>query len=173
MKARRRNSLSEVLLGALEKTVDGYVRLEDFLSNTHIYAKGYERTLKKSSFAQALNRLRSQGLVESSTNNDEVLIKLTETGKDFLELELGNQRSWDGKWRVVIFDIPEQKRIVRNLFRRNLKRWGFKQLQKSVWISKRNIYDKLVAYTKDLQIEQWVAVIECTRVSDQSWDKFH
>jgi CRISPR-associated endonuclease Cas2 len=173
MKVRRKDSLSEILLGALEKTVDGYVRLEDFLSNTHIYAKGYERILKKSSFSQALNRLRKQGLVESSVINDEILIKLTQIGKDFLELEVGGQQNWDGKWRVVIFDVPEQKRIVRNLFRRNLKRWGFKQLQKSVWISKRNIYDKLVAYAKDLQIEKWVAVIECTKVSDQSWDKFH
>lgn len=167
MKAKRKNSLSEIVLLALEKTVDGYVRLEDFLSNTHIYAKGYDRPLKKSSFAQTLNRLRKQGLVESYPVNDETLIKLTQVGRDFLSLEVGKNEAWDGKWRVVTFDIPEQKRIIRNLFRRNLKKWGFKQLQKSVWISKRNIYDKLVAYVKELDIEQWVVVMESSRVSSE------
>lgn len=170
MKARRKNSLSEIVLLALEKTIDGYVRLEDFLYNTHIYARGYDRPLKKSSLAQTLNRLRKQGLIENSLADNQILIKLTQIGKDFLDLEIEKNDKWDGKWRVVIFDIPEQKRIIRNLFRRNLKRWGFKQLQKSVWISKRNIYEKLVSYTEELGIEKWVVIMESIKVSDKSWN---
>ncbi len=151
---------------ALEKTIDGYVRMEDFLYNTHIYAKGYDRPLKKSSLAQTLHRLRVQGLIENSLVDDQILIKLTQIGKDFLDLETVKSEKWDGKWRVVIFDIPEQKRIIRNLFRRNLKRWGFKQLQKSVWISKRDVYDKLAAYIEELLIDKWVSVMEVTKLSN-------
>ena len=66
---------------------------------------------------------------------------------------------------MVIFDIPEEKRIIRNLFRRNLKKWGFKHLQKSVWISKRNVFDKLESYIKDLGIEKWIIVMEVHRLS--------
>lgn len=72
---------------------------------------------------------------------------------------------WDGKWRIVIFDIPEERRIIRNLFRRNLKKWGFKQLQKSVWISKSNFYSKIVDYIKDLGIDHWVVVLETDKIN--------
>ena len=44
------------------------------------------------------------------------------------------QKKWDGKWRVIIFDIPENRRIKRDLFRSKLKEMGFRQLQKSVWV---------------------------------------
>ncbi len=41
---------------------------------------------------------------------------------------------WDKHWRVVIFDIPEQKRRLRDIVRFHLKKIGFIQLQKSVWV---------------------------------------
>ncbi len=41
---------------------------------------------------------------------------------------------WDGKWRVVIFDVWENARIKRNLLRNEIKYFGFIQLQRSVWI---------------------------------------
>lgn len=166
MRVKKEQSLKFVALDILEKTIDGYIRLEDFLYNTHIYAKGYDRPLKKSSLSQAVNRLKKQGMIEEVKLDHQILLKLTQIGKDYLELEEIRVEDWDGKWRVVIFDIPEQKRIVRNLFRRNLKRWGFKQLQKSVWISKRGVYDKLVDYTKELKIEKWVSIMEVTRFTN-------
>jgi CRISPR-associated endonuclease Cas2 len=42
--------------------------------------------------------------------------------------------SWDGKWRMVIFDIPERIRSGRNALRTKLKQIGFYELQKSVFI---------------------------------------
>ncbi|MBU1033109.1 MAG: hypothetical protein ABII13_01355 [Patescibacteria group bacterium] len=45
-----------------------------------------------------------------------------------------NPDSWDGKWRIVIFDIPENERSLRNAFRRKLRELDFRHLQGSVWI---------------------------------------
>lgn len=42
--------------------------------------------------------------------------------------------SWDGKWRIVFFDIPESSRSARDQIRRLLKELGFRQLQLSVWV---------------------------------------
>jgi len=42
---------------------------------------------------------------------------------------------WDGKWRGVAFDVPELNRRDRDFLRRELHQIGFKELQKSVWIS--------------------------------------
>lgn len=168
MRGIYKKSLSRAILFALEKSVDGYVRFEDLMFNPGFYAySSWEgRPLKKSTLAQALKRLREKGLInEDRMDTNKVVFKLTEVGKDILGLDEFNEKTWDGKWRIVIFDIPEQKRLIRDLFRRNLKKWGFKHLQKSVWISKRNIFGKLTSYIKDLGIEKWVIVMESDRLS--------
>lgn len=41
---------------------------------------------------------------------------------------------WDGKWRGIIFDIPELNRKDRNFLRKELKWMGFKEVQKSIWL---------------------------------------
>ena len=41
---------------------------------------------------------------------------------------------WDGKWRGIIFDIPELNRKDRVVLRKELKWMGFVELQKSVWV---------------------------------------
>lgn len=40
----------------------------------------------------------------------------------------------DGKWIMVIFDIPEKIKNKRDFFRRKLQFLGFKMLQKSIWV---------------------------------------
>ena len=167
MKARRKGSLSYFILTALEKAVDGYVRMDDFINNSGLYAYhgGWEYPLKKSDLAKAIKRLRDSGIVEEVKLSKDIILRLTTSGEELVGQE---PKAWDGKWRIVIFDIPDQKRIIRNLFRRNLKKWGFKHLQKSVWISKRNIFDKLSSYIKDLGLEKWVVVIEADRLTDNT-----
>ena len=41
---------------------------------------------------------------------------------------------WDGKWRIVMFDIPEQKRNARIQLRRLLESAGLVRLHDSVWV---------------------------------------
>jgi CRISPR-associated endonuclease Cas2 len=48
--------------------------------------------------------------------------------------EIGIPKDWDKKWRIVIFDIPEDKKIARDTLRRKIKKVGFLELQKSVWV---------------------------------------
>lgn len=163
-------SLSQIILLALEKSVDGYVRLEDFMYKPGYYARGYERDLKKSRLAEALKQLRERGFVkEDKIDAGKLILKLTDSGRETLGLDQIEEKKWDGKFRIVIFDIPEQKRILRNMFRRVLKKWGFKQLQKSVWVSKLDVYDRLVNYIHELGIDEWVSVIEANKLSGKKW----
>ncbi len=161
----RKNSLSYYILLSLEKAVDGYVRFQDFTYHYYRYHYGIP-VLDKSHLAQALKRLRERGLVrEEKINTGEIILKLTDQGKDIFSVDNWTEENWDGKWRIVIWDIPEQRRVIRNLFRRNLKKWGFKHLQKSVWVSKMDIYNKLEGYIKELGIENWVTVLEANKIS--------
>lgn len=42
---------------------------------------------------------------------------------------------WDGKWRIILFDVPETQRTLRQMLRLKLIDWGARMLQSSVWIS--------------------------------------
>ncbi len=161
-----KTSLGDLLLSALEKTVDGYVRAEDFLYNSHIYAKGYDRPLKKASLAKAIKRLRDRRLIEEVVNEGDVIVKLTDEGrtKAIWEKVKHLEGIWDGKWRIVAFDIPETHSLIRNLFRRRLKEFGFRQLQKSIWISKISCTDLIRNYVQILGINKWVSVLEAENV---------
>lgn len=57
---------------------------------------------------------------------------LTKKGADFIHKELPEK---DGVWKVIIFDIPETKRKIRNFIRSRLQSLGFKKWQNSIWIS--------------------------------------
>lgn len=90
---------------------------------------------------QELTRLRKRGLVEIiKKQRGVVTVKLTKEGKkklkryqiDFLEIE--KPRKWDGKWRIIIFDIPVKKNYAREMLRRKMKALGFYKLQASVFV---------------------------------------
>lgn len=89
---------------------------------------------------QALKRLQNRGLVKITENNGIKVISLTDQGMALMnKIELCKARikipkRWDGKWRIVIFDVKEKNKAVRDRLRETLRGLGFKRLQHSVWI---------------------------------------
>lgn len=164
----RKNSWSKFVLLALEKSVDGYIRIEDFLNNPNHYAYsgGWQYPLKKDILAQTLKRLREDGLIDFK--DDKTLkFKLTASGKDralWIKMKEENQK-WDGKWRIIIWDIPEKRREVRNVLRSKLKELGFQQFQKSVWGTKKNCTKILRKFIKQVGIGDWVMIIESENIN--------
>lgn len=159
-------SLTSFILLALEKAVDGYIRFEDFAYNPHIYARGYDRSLKKSALSQAFKRLREMGLIDF-VDDQQLIYRLTDKGLDkalWTKLILDKEK-WDGKWRLVIFDIPEKRRTVREVLRARLKELGFKRWQQSLWVSKKNCTKQLRDFIKRVGIERWVIVVESDNIS--------
>jgi len=55
---------------------------------------------------------------------------------------------WDGKWRIIIFDVPEISRKDRDFLRNQLRWLGFMELQKSVWIFPYEIKSELKEFIK-------------------------
>jgi DNA-binding transcriptional regulator PaaX len=71
---------------------------------------------------------------------DAYCLRITEKGSKALAFEqsrlsLGStKRKWDGRWRIVTFDVPERRRGVRGRLREMMKSVGFVRLQESVWV---------------------------------------
>lgn len=84
--------------------------------------------------------------------------KLTEAGENKLKsLELSSYelivpKFWDGKWRVLIFDIPEYRRNVRTKVRRTLQSIGFRRLQDSVWVFPYDCSELIALLKSDFKI---------------------
>lgn len=90
---------------------------------------------------QALYRLREKKLITfSKTEKGRPFVRLTEQGKTEVtkivlrEYKISETALWDGKWRVIIFDIREKRRRVRQKLRILLSGAGMLRLQDSVWI---------------------------------------
>lgn len=160
----RKKNLTNLILLVLEKTVDGYVRFENFTYHPYRYHYGYP-DLKKSELAQGLKRLRERGLIDF-VDDDKLAYRLTDRGKQkavWESIRMDNKK-WDGIWRMVIFDIPEKRRQARNLLRRSLKNWGFTPWQQSVWVTKKNCTETLRNFIKSMGIEDWVLVVESSNI---------
>ena len=105
-------------------------------------SKGFKRwrKYKNKNLSNAFYRLRKEGCLEIQDNGRRVYFHLTEKGKkragwlQIDSLKINKPKKWDKKWRIVIFDIAQLKKLQRNIFREKLKELGFYPLQKSVWI---------------------------------------
>ncbi|PIQ74275.1 MAG: hypothetical protein COV85_03025 [Candidatus Portnoybacteria bacterium CG11_big_fil_rev_8_21_14_0_20_44_10] len=89
---------------------------------------------------QYVGRLREENLIKRSVRDNQRCYVLTDKGKRFVlkynidSLELSKQQKWDGRWRFIIFDIPEKKKAARDALRRKFNKLGMLQLQKSVFV---------------------------------------
>ena len=104
------------------------------------YYKGVKKGARFNYQAKtALGRLAKKGFVTFEERDGRRYAKITERGKQILELEtqkvaIAKKRKWDQRWRVVIFDIPERRKSVRVRLRRFMNEYGFVRLQDSVWV---------------------------------------
>lgn len=100
------------------------------------YPEGYQPTRLR----QSLKRLEKQKEIEVVKTKHGPALKVTQKGMvsalrfKLDEIEIKKPVKWDRKWRLVIFDISEKKRGLRNLLRDKLKDLGFYHLQESVFI---------------------------------------
>lgn len=113
----------------------------------------------KERISQKYSELIAKGLFERRRTADGVEIVLTEKGKEFgEELALKEQfltqkpRKWDFKWRVIMFDIWERRRSVRDKLRIALSEFGFAKLQDSVWVYPHPSEDVLIFLRKSLKL---------------------
>jgi phenylacetic acid degradation operon negative regulatory protein len=104
---------------------------------------GIEKAEKSSKIAisRSLKGLRDTGLVEQSFSGQNEYARLTKDGKKKVHsLKLDNDTTlvdptWDGKWRIVLLDLPETRKDEREALRYLLKKAGFVCLKNSVWVS--------------------------------------
>ncbi len=128
--------------------------------------KYHRRSLESARIKRNLKKLVKEGLIGHSEQNGKTKLYLTKAGKQkVLEYEVDSmtipkQTPWDGKYRFVMFDIPEKQRLSRNVFRKKLVDLGFKKIQHSIWYHKYPCSDQIEFLINLYQVEKYVTLVE-------------
>ena len=74
------------------------------------------------------------------------------------------KESWDGKWRILSYEIPEKKRDLRDKLRREVSGWGLGPWHRSFWLTPHPIIDNLKQLVSQKEEEQYIQAFEANHV---------
>ena len=114
-----------------------------------------------------------------SEKDDKTTIEITNNGKKKLlkyklsELSINKPKKWDKKWRIVIFDIPEKKKIARETLRQKFHKLGLYKIQNSVWAHPYDISEIIEYLMIIYEIKPCVKIIIADSISEDKQIKKH
>lgn len=126
------------------------LKLLDYLPN--------EKYNLKYRMKSVAGRLVAKGYATWIEKDDKKFLRITQKGRKALAFEqakvaLKNQKKkWDGRWRMVVFDVPERRRHVRVRLRDFMHEVGFVRLQDSVWVYPYDCEDFIALLKAELKI---------------------
>lgn len=140
MKKFDKGEIAEVILSTL--LVVGVVTVAAAMPNAVQLFKYFKPkdASERAKIKRSIEKLRKGGFVEFK-GNEKGLYSLTEKGREkamryaIAKIKVASQKTWDKKWRIVMFDVPEEKVQARRAINFALKRLGCVQYQKSVFIT--------------------------------------
>lgn len=100
-------------------------------------------------------------------------VRLTKKGLELLgmfqsdDIQIFPQENWDGVWRIICYDVPEQKKKQREYFRGKLVEFGFKFIQKSLWVYPYECKEEIAIISQNLGIAPFVAYLNTDYLPQQ------
>lgn len=166
----KKSSIPLIILKVLWEV--GSITVDAFFNPTYAKRYGYTPTNWSSrntyyNWNRATSRLKKKNFIKQRDN----IYSLTTTGeKEAFLCYLKDCRlkfpktarenlKWDGKWRILFFDIPEKKRRYRDELRLMLKAVGFREFQKSVWVYPHKVPDFLKEILFEEGMKQYTRLI--------------
>jgi DNA-binding transcriptional regulator PaaX len=141
-----------------------------------------DSTLKDNKTNYAISRsiknLLGDGLIEAFNSDHNQYLRLTKEGKHKLNniaLECEDSlisTSWDGYWRIILLDIPEERKSEREALRYLLKKAGFICLKNSVWISMYPFEHLFTNIKNDLNLSTELIIIVTDKIDKETEKEF-
>ena len=118
---------------------------------------GMRRSRFNAQAKTALGRLAQKGWVVFERKDGKHFARITEAGKRAFAFEAQKtgmypRRRWDKRWRIVIFDVPERRRAVRDKLRTTMRSLGLVRLQDSAWVYPYDCEDLIALLKAELKI---------------------
>lgn len=120
----------------------------------------------------ALSRMARQGWLRTRRIGRRAFCSLTPQGA--WRVEQGVRRvyqlkpdTWDGRWRLLTYAIPEGRRAIRDRVRRELGWLGLGPLSRSTWVTPRALGPQLAELARAHGLEGHVAIFEAALLLPQ------
>ena len=167
--SRKHGTFASVVLSAIGEAT-GFFRWPPEGSNAWIR----QQIKGRKNVYDTIYNLKKKGLVKEISKNGKRFLELTKKGEMeilFVKAHLLNPKlfKWDGKWREIIFDIPEDAKDKRDKLRRLLKQNNFVKLQASVFISPYPLNRAAIAYLKETGLIEFIRLARIDEL-DQDQD---
>ena len=141
-----------------------------FFEASKIYRKSARqykigRSIEKAQFWQKISYLKRRGLINIFVEGKDKYYEVSLEGKQVLQkysyknLKINRPTKWDGKWRIIVFDVPEKLRASRDLLRNKISQMGFYQIQKSVYTYPFECSKEIVFLSEQLLISKYVLIM--------------
>ncbi len=161
--AIRRNYSQKILALLASKPAISITELKDSMGGTY-------------ALNRSLKGLHEAGLVETHHSSQQPYTRLTREGKrKAISYNLETKTSlvdpnWDGKWRIILLDLPEDRKSERDGLRYLLKKAGFILLKNSVWISPYPFEHLFMNIKKDLALTTEIMIF-VTNTLDEATER--
>ncbi|MBI5530461.1 MAG: hypothetical protein HY918_03085 [Candidatus Doudnabacteria bacterium] len=142
-----------------------------FEHKTAYFKRQFNGKISYYAYFSALRRLEEKGLIKIYKQNGHQFLQLTKAGSLeslFLKAQIAKKTAWDGKWRMLVFDIPEGAREYRSKIRFLLKVNGFKQVQKSVYINPYPLDGSAVSYLHQSGLDKYIRLFRIDETDSNS-----
>lgn len=164
-KVRTRDVLKVIAAGAIIISAPIVPPLPMILVETYKLWKD----VNKKDLGKIIKRLEKQEMISINEKDNKVSIIITEKGKKrLLEYDFENitikAKKRDGKWRLIIFDIPEYKKQSRDIFRKKLIQLDCIRLQDSVFVSAFPCKEEIDFLANYLEISDFVTLVVLDKI---------
>jgi len=172
MQQETKDKVKNISLDVLERLGDFCEGVMGIMIDPYESFSGRPReSYDKRQIYSAVGTLKRRGYITSKQQSGKTLYALTEKGLAKIEdikkkMELKNMKfdKWDGYWHLVIFDIPEKQRVLRNGLRDTLIQLGFRMFQASVWVYPYDVFDELEELIPDIKKHGWIKLLVAKEV---------
>lgn len=175
----KRNKIQDIVYRFLgKKKTASFGDLVDHIENILDEETEARATKVKYAATRTLKTLAKKGEIESFDTPHSSFVRLTGQGRQSLRtLDVDNPSlpiptSWDGKWRMVILNIPESNKEQRNALRYLLKKAQFVCAKNSVWISPYPFEHFFASIKKDMGLSEELMIIVADEIDGETAEYF-
>jgi DNA-binding transcriptional regulator PaaX len=125
-------------------------------------------------FTRSIKNLMESGYAEIVESDNLSYLKITQKGKNKLNcIKLEGEEAlvlntWDGFWRIIILDIPENRKPEREALRYLLKKANFVCIKNTVWISPHPYENLFTNIKKDLNLGTELMILVTNKLDPET-----
>jgi len=170
--------LTDQFLWDIYNTIEKLGDITDFMLNPRaikfmpgpkdpVFAK-YRHDKGRKAFSNLVYYTKRKGFIKIKNLEGKKAIMLTKEGlgkalKASFIME-GKKKRKDGKWAMLIFDVPEKYRKSRDLLRSVLHNLEYKLLQQSVWITPYDVSGKTEQLLQMYSLDKYVKIFSIEEI---------